>query len=133
MIILKIITYSCLLFSQISKTKFKNYKNRFRLKDLVEIHHIIPRQYKKHEVILKTKYDIENCYNLVFLPNKKGKSNLLLNPLRPIHQYGHSKYNIYIKNYLDNFTKIDNFSELDIIKFNKFLRKNIRTLSIPGN
>jgi hypothetical protein len=72
MIAMKIITYSCLLFSGFTKHKFKSYKKRFNLNSLVEIHHLIPKQHKNHPIIQNLNYDIENGYNFIFLPNKKG-------------------------------------------------------------
>jgi len=130
---MKIITYSCLLFSGFTKFKFKNYRKRFRLNNLVEIHHIIPRQHKNHPVLLDTKYNLEDGYNLMFLPNQKGKMKLNLHSKRPIHQYGHYKYNIFIKEYLDYLYIENNYSKIDIINFNRFLRKNLRFLNIPWN
>lgn len=130
---MKIITYSCLLFSGFTKHKFKYYRKRFNLNNLVEIHHIIPRQHKNHPVIINTKYNIEDGYNLMFLPNEKGKIKLNLHPNRPIHQYGHYKYNLFIKEYLDFLHKSNDYSNIDIINLNLYLRKNLRSLKIPWN
>lgn len=130
---MKIITYSCLLFSGFTKNKFKNYKKRFSLNNLVEIHHIIPRQHKNHPVLLNTKYNLEDGYNLMFLPTEKGKFKLKLYLRRPIHQNGHYKYNIFIKDYLDYLYINNNYSQIDIINLNRYLRKNLRSLNIPWN
>lgn len=133
MLAMKIITYSCLLFSGFTKKKLKIYKKRFILHNLVEIHHIIPRQHKNHPVVLNTNYDLEDGYNLMFLPTEKGKLNLKLHTSRPIHQNGHCKYNIFINNYLDYLYINNNYSQIDIIILNRYLRKNLRSLNIPWN
>lgn len=130
---MKILSYSCLLFSTLTKNDFKRYKNRFKLKGLVEIHHIIPRQHKQHPVIIKTNYNIENGYNLILLPNKKGYEKLSLHNDRAIHQYGHYKYNLLIKKYLDYLLLEDNFSQIDIINLNLYLRQELRHLNISWN
>ena len=133
MIARKILTYSCLLFSGFTKSRFKDYKKRYKLSSLVEIHHIIPKQHKKHPVICNTNYNIEDGYNLIFLPNIKGKEKLNLHINRPIHQYGHYKYNLFVKDYLDFLLIEGNYSKIDIINFNLYLRKNLRNLKIPWN
>ena len=130
---MKIITYSCLLFSGFSKHKFKQYRKRFNLNNLVEIHHIIPRQHKNHPVIINTKYNIEDGYNLMFLPNENGKNKLNLHENRAVHQYGHYKYNLFIKEHLDYLYKSNNYSNIDIINLNIYLKKNLRNLKIPWN
>jgi hypothetical protein len=133
MIAMKIITYSCLLFSGFTKHKFKSYKKRFNLNSLVEIHHLIPKQHKNHPVIQNLNYDIENGYNFIFLPNKKGYEKLNLHLNRPIHQYGHYKYNLFVKDYLDYLYKSGKYSKEDLINLNRFLRRNMRDLTIPWN
>lgn len=133
MIAMKIITYSCLLFSGLTKSKFKYYRKRYKLNNLVEIHHLIPRQHKNHPVILNCKYNIEDGYNFQFLPTKLGSSKLNLHNKRPIHEKGHYKYNLFIKDYLDYLYLSDNYSYQDLIELNKFLRKNMRDIQIPWN
>ena len=72
MLAMKILTYSCLLFSGFTKSKFKSYRKRYKLNNLVEIHHLIPKQHKNHPVILNCNYNIEDIYNFQFLPTKLG-------------------------------------------------------------
>ena len=131
--LIKIVTYSCLLFSGKSKQYFRRERERFNLKGYVDIHHIIPRQFKSHEVIQNCKYDIENGYNLMLLPNGKAINNIKLNPCKAIHEYGHYKYNIFVKEYLDILLFQNNYSYLDLIHLNKFLKKNVKHLKIPWN
>ena len=63
--------------------------------------------------------------------NLECKLNLHKN--RPIHEKGHYKYNLFIKDYLDYLYESKNYSSNDLISFNKFLRKNMRDINIPWN
>lgn len=128
---IKILTYSALLFSGKPKNYFKNYKNRFNLNELVELHHIIPRQFKKHPAILLSKYEIENGYNFIYLPTYKGSKVLNLHHDRPLHVNGHANYNSYICFVLDNMYKDEIINENNMCEFNIFLRENMRHLNIP--
>ena len=64
-------------------------------------HHCIPKQHRHHELLKKINYDINNCDNLIIMPNKKGRSALNLHPDTLVHDGGHRKYNIYVKEQLD--------------------------------
>ena len=110
----KLLTYTGLLFYNTKKSLFRNTRRDYNLTGLIEIHHIIPRQFKRHPTIIFSKYDIENGYNFVFLPNKKGENVLNIHPDRPIHNNGHIEYNYYVKERLDIiFNKLDKFDRLD--------------------
>ena len=93
------------------------YKNRFKLKNTVQIHHIIPRQYKSHHAILSSDYCIEENLNLMMLPSAPN----LLNTSRLLHNGGHAKYNEYIQTKLDTFSSID-----EILNFKNTLKQQIR-------
>ena len=54
-------------------------------------------QWKSH-INLKD-YDVYSGNNLIFLPTKKGKN--ILNTTRRIHEGGHYRYNLFIKDQLD--------------------------------
>lgn len=86
-----------LLFSGIVKRDFIDVKYRFNLQELVQVHHIIPLQWKSHANLYN--YDVHSGNNLIFLPTKKGKEILKTN--RRIHDGGHPKYNLFIKEQLD--------------------------------
>lgn len=130
---MKILTYSCLLFSGFTKSRFKSYKKRFKLNSQIEIHHIIPREHKYHPVILNCNYNIEDGYNFQFLPTKLGELKLNLHTNRPIHINAHYQYNLFIYNYLNELYNSNNYSKNDLIKLNIFLRKNMRDIHIPWN
>ena len=127
----KILTYSSLLFFNTPKYHFKKTRIKKNLKGLVDIHHIIPREFKKHPTILFSNYDIENGYNLMFLPTHKGSINLNLHNDRPIHSNGHVKYNIYVKNILNEMYNNNNISEHNICILNHHLKSNMRHLNCP--
>lgn len=104
-----------LLFMNLLKRDFIEYKYRFNLQELVQVHHIIPLQWKSHANLKD--YDIYSGSNLMFLPTKKGK--IILNTTRKIHEGGHMHYNLYIKEKLDlgyNPYELAHETRLDIIK-----------------
>lgn len=128
---LKLLTYSCLLFSGKNRAYFKNARNRRSLQEKVQIHHIIPREFKRHPTILFSDYEIENGYNMMFLPTDKGSECFNLHIDRPLHYRGHLRYNRYVGIILDEMLIEDKTSEEDLCKFNQYLRENMRHLEIP--
>ena len=128
---LKILTYSCLLFSGKNRTYFRNVRNRRNLQELVQIHHIIPREFKRHPTIIFSEYEIENGYNMMFLPTHKGAEKLNLHLDRALHFRGHFNYNRYIGIILDKMLSENKINERDLCTLNLELRKNMRHLTIP--
>lgn len=128
---LKLLTYSCLLFSGKNRAYFRDVRNRRSLQEKVQIHHIIPREFKRHPTIIFSNYEIENGYNMMFLPTDKGAKCLNLHIDRPLHYRGHLQYNIYVRITLDQMFKQDKTSQEDLSKFNQYLRENLRHLKIP--
>ena len=86
--------------------KNKNYTN------LVEDHHCIPRQWKDHQLLEKINFDINSSLNLIIMPNKKGKILLNLHPDSLVHQGGHHRYNLYVKENLDFINKYQNYDDI---------------------
>jgi hypothetical protein len=127
----RLLTYSSLLFSGMPKRTFRNMREKKNLKGLLDIHHIIPREFKKHPTIVFSKYDIENGYNLMFLPTHKGSNNLNIHSDRPIHSNGHIEYNMYVKKLLNEMFNNNLISEKDICELNLHLRQNMRHLDCP--
>lgn len=103
------------LFANLLRKDFIFYKHRFNLHEKVQIHHIIPLEWKKHSSLLKHEYDIDAGYNLIFMPSKIGEKTI--NTVRRVHDGGHPKYNLYTKDLLDN--------EEDPFQINKNIRKKI--------
>lgn len=86
-----------LIFCNLIKKDFIDTKIRFNLQHLVQVHHVIPLQWKSHANLKD--YDVYSGYNLMFLPTKHGKQTL--NTHRKIHEGGHPRYNLFIKEQLD--------------------------------
>lgn len=79
----------------------KKFKALNQYTNLVEDHHCIPKQWREHELLKNVDFDINCSSNLVIMPNNKGKDFLKLHPNTLVHQGGHVKYNIYVKEILD--------------------------------
>jgi len=92
-----------LLFLNLRKKDFINYKNRYNLQDYVHVHHIIPLEWRS-KANLKG-YDVDLGYNLIFMPNKLGKNKI--NTIRRNHEGGHMKYNKYINERLEQECPFD--------------------------
>ena len=92
----------------------KVYKKSKKYTNLVQDHHIIPKQWKKHKLIENINFDINSSNNLVIMPIPKTFMYINLNPNLRTHYIGHPKYNLYIKEFLD---KLDNLQSLDDKKF----------------
>lgn len=66
------------LSSSFSTTKgfkmqyLRRERKRWGLLEKVEVHHVIPRQLRSHEALLEHGYEVEEGYNLMFLPAKEG-------------------------------------------------------------
>ena len=82
----------------IPKNMFKATKHKFSIASLVQIHHIIPREFRRHPVVAQ--FDVEDGSNYMFMPNTLGKQ--VLHTRRPNHQGGHLAYNNYVKLELQN-------------------------------
>jgi hypothetical protein len=84
------------------------------IRSLVEDHHVIPRQFKKHPTIEKFKYDINASENLILMPRFLYK-NLRTNRL--VHHGNHPAYNAYVENmlnYIKHQKELDDF--VDFLK-----------------
>ena len=88
----------------------RDFKARFNLRDLVEDHHVIPKQWKKHYILLDNNYDVSESYNIMMMPTVAGKYTL--NTKRLIHSGGHSKYNKYVKKQLSRVKSNEQLHEL---------------------
>jgi hypothetical protein len=127
----KLLTYSGLLFTGLSRKDFCNTRNKKDLRGLVEIHHIIPQEFRYHPTIIVSNYNIENGYNLMFLPTSNGGVQLNIHKDRPIHHHGHIKYNKYIEKTLDDMFREQKTNEYNLCKLNKELKQNLRHCDIP--
>lgn len=94
----------------------------------VQDHHCIPKEHRNHELMKEINYDINISENIVIMPNKMGIKQLNLHPDTLIHDGGHLKYNIYVRNQLDYI--LNNFHDKDSHKYqfwllHKHLKKNM--------
>ena len=88
--------------------KRKQIKYNFGYKNLVEDHHIIPKEFKTHNFIRVIGFDVDCSRNLRIMPNECGMEKLKLPENTLVHHNGHFRYNCYIKNQLDEFYSITN-------------------------
>ena len=84
--------------------KLRVARTRFKLKGLVQIHHVIPRQFSNHPALENFNVDAEN--NLIFMPTVRGAQQMHLRPDRLIHDGGHSQYNRYVGRYLEEVSHL---------------------------
>ena len=109
-------------------------KDRRRFKKqyyhLVQDHHIIPKEFKEHNLLKKINYDINSSNNLIIMPSLKGITNLKLNNDLQTHYKGHPKYNSFIKTNLDIINKCNlglDSKKYKFWLFYIFLKKNCIT------
>lgn len=127
----KLLTYSGLLFSGKPHREFKRIRVNQNLSGLVDIHHILPKEFRYHPTILFSKYNLEDGYNLMFLPTSKGSCILNTHIDRPVHYNRHRSYNRYVGTILDEMFLESKTSEFNMCKLNKILRQNMRHLNCP--
>ena len=70
----------------------------------VQIHHILPRQFRDHPIVREMEYDVEADYNFMALPSYKrdGGPQNGSRTSRPYHGGGHMEYNRFCKERLDS-------------------------------
>ena len=113
----------------VCKYKFKKAKIRNNIQDLSQIHHIIPRQFRSHPVI--NGVDLEDGVNLMLMPNRVAKTYMLLNTTRPLHDCGHSEYNKFVEDILDDMSTQPYSSQDEILNRMLYLRHKIRKSIVP--
>lgn len=96
----------------------KNYKELMKINNLVEDHHIIPKQWKDHELLTKVDFDINHSKNIYIMPKKKCKEVFYITNDTLIHQGGHYAYNMYVKEEMDTINKLNTS---DDVKYNFWL------------
>lgn len=95
-------------YSQIQNDYFKyrssyrrNFKKSKGYTNYVEDHHVIPKQWRHHELLQNINFDVHCSDNLYIMPNNDAIKRFHLHPDTLIHQGGHRKYNYYVKEQLD--------------------------------
>lgn len=91
-------------------TKYRrNFKKNVFKKNLVDNHHIIPKQFQLHPLIQQLNIDLACSKNIVFLPNRYAKDIYYNNSI--IYHDSHPKYNKYIQKELDFIHSIKDKNE----------------------
>lgn len=85
----------------------------------VQDHHVIPKQWKKHPSVIRYDININSYENIIMMPTYSGYYKLNIRPIRYIHDGGHYKYNVYVKDILDS---------LNCIKCEQNFRKEFKFL-----
>ena len=98
---------------------------------MVDIHHIIPREFIYHPTVSFSNYNIVNGYNLMFLSTLKGSVILNIHVDRPNHFNGYTNYNKFVGITLDQMFLESQTNEYNMCKFNKILRQHMRHIDIP--
>jgi len=98
------------------------FKSRWKLKDLVEDHHVIPRQFQNHKVLRELAFDVNASKNLVMMPTRLGLHVWeTLRRDRLVHGGGHKAYNEFVKHFLDSVS-----TPCEFWNFHDFLKINCR-------
>ena len=84
------------------KKKLREWRKNKNMQGKVQIHHIVPKVFSAHPVLLHYKYDVEEDYNFILMPTKEGKKHIYLRQSRPIHDGGHIGYNNFVATELNN-------------------------------
>ena len=58
-------------------------RRRRHLQGVVDIHHVVPRQFRAHPAVRGANYDVG--YNLLFCATSRGATTLQLRATRPLH------------------------------------------------
>ena len=124
---LLIITMLVIPMKGVTKQHFKNTKIKFGLHKYVQIHHIIPRQFKNHPLLKG--FDVEDGQNFIFMPTEIGKQKI--NTVRLNHEGGHNQYNKFVGHHIENIYRNSpvHCREEEVLKLVISLRKNLTTTS----
>ena len=76
----------------------KLFKQKWGLTQLVQDHHVIPQQFRKHPLI---RHQIHSPQNLIMMPTPLGIQKLRLRENRLVHWGPHPKYNDFVANELE--------------------------------
>jgi hypothetical protein len=92
-------------------TNRKIVKKKFGLIGLVEDHHIIPKSFEKHPLLVETKFHVHCSKNIKMMPSRDNtdiSDNIL------IHCH-HRKYNYFIKERLNEIYETNDNKETKLI------------------
>lgn len=93
----------------VTRRQLHHARDRFGLRGLVQVHHVIPRSCRDHSTLKQFNFDVESAGNFVLMPTIEGQRQLRLRTGRLTHNRGHMQYCNHITERLD---AIRNESEL---------------------
>ena len=120
LVVLTILTTGAYTLAGIKRAQFISMRNRIGWQDKVQIHHIIPKEFRTHPALLD--FDINDGQNFMFLPTLLGRASLFT--FRPNHDGGHPAYNRYVGTLLDQLNLTKSEGELDVLI--RRLRQSLR-------
>ena len=82
------------------------WKVRKGLVNLVEDHHVIPRQFCEHPIVKRLDLNLDSGKNLILMPTMEGFSKMALRKNRLLHTGGHVQYNKHVEFILDTLIPI---------------------------
>ena len=77
-----------------SRAALRRARLRFGLVGLVQIHHIVPQEFR--HALSRLGVDRDDPQNLMFMPTLAGTQRLQLRPGRLVHDGGHAAYNAWV-------------------------------------
>lgn len=91
----------------------KRYRDQHFPKGAVEDHHVIPKQFKKHPVIIEGNFDINCAENLLLMASRRGPNVFLENKHARVHpgtayHSAHMDYNNFVRTQLEYIQKKSN-------------------------
>lgn len=92
------------------KYRLRHARNKLGWRGRVDVHHIVPKQFRHHPTLSAYDYDVEADYNFVFCPTRRGASQLFLRNERPIHEVRHNRYNAFVAHELG--TRVESHAQL---------------------
>jgi hypothetical protein len=101
-------TYDPTLPRGFSKLALRRARARHGLARAVEIHHVIPREFRAHPQLAARAYDVDAAYNTIFMPSATYPTHCQ----RPQHTGGHPQYNAFVRKRLDGCETREGFMAL---------------------
>lgn len=100
--------YDATLPRGFAKMALRRARARYGLEGAVEIHHVVPREFRNHPQLLAREYDVEAPYNTILMPSAVHAAPCQ----RPVHTGGHAQYNAFVRTRLDDCGTRDGFLAL---------------------
>lgn len=112
----------------------RQFKKELDFGNCLEDHHIIPKQFRNHPLIVSTRFDIGSSNNLLLM--YRCHCRVSIEHGTHIHEHGHNKYNAYVKKQLDYIyskSESDDMQKYNLYLLVYDLKSKIRDKSVPWN